>query len=255
MAQTIERTTALTASEHEAIERELRIECAAAYRLVDHYGWTDLIYNHISVRLPGPEDRFLINPFGMLYREIRASDLIVIDPEANVIGDRSRPVNPAGFIIHSAVHEARRDVQCVIHTHTSYGAAVSAMACGLLPLSQFAMPFYNRLGYHDYEGLAVTPDEKARLVHDLGQHQAMLLKNHGILTVGRTVAEAFETLHYLERACEIQVKAQSAGTPLVTPPIEVCEHAAGQLAPYLDGARAWPALIRLLDEKDSSYRG
>ncbi len=253
MAQTMERTGELSASEREAVERELRIACAAAYRLVDHFGWTDLIYNHISVRLPGPEDRFLINPFGKLYREIRASDLLVIDTEGHVIGDTSWPINPAAFIIHSAVHEARRDVQCVIHTHSPYGTAVSAMECGLLPLSQHAMPFYHRLGYHAYEGLAVTPDEKSRLVHDLGSHQAMLLKNHGILTVGRTVGEAFEVLHYLERACEIQVKAQSAGTPLVIPPAEVCERAAGQLAP-IDGVLAWPAMLRLLDEKDPSYQ-
>jgi len=253
VAQTIERTTEPSASEREAVERELRIECAAAYRLVDHFGWTDLIYNHISVRLPGPEDRFLINPFGKLYREIHASDLVVIDTEGNILSETTYQVNPAGFIIHSAVHEARRDVQCVIHTHSAYGAAVSAMECGLLPLSQHAMPFFNRLGYHEYEGLAVTPDEKSRLVRDLGPHQAMLLKNHGILTVGRTVGEAFEVLHYLERACEIQVKAQSAGTPLVTPPAEVCERAAGQLAP-INGVLAWPAMLRLLDEKDPTYK-
>jgi ribulose-5-phosphate 4-epimerase/fuculose-1-phosphate aldolase len=233
-------------------ERQLRIECAAAYRLIDHFGWTDLIYNHISVRLPGPEHRFLINPFGMRYDEIRASDLVVIDLEGNILSETEWPVNPAGFVIHSAIHEAREDAQCVIHTHTPDGTAVASLEEGLLPLSQFAMAFYNRIGYHDYEGLAVDADEKARLVQDLGSHPALMLRNHGLITVGHTVGEAFVTLHYLERACEIQIKAQSAGK-VVLPRPEVCEHAARQFTPIAH-ERPWAALLRLLDEKSPSYK-
>ena len=249
MARTLDAGPSAVAAER---ERELRMECAAAYRLIDHFGWTDLIYNHISVRLPGPEHRFLINPFGMRYDEIRASDLVVIDLDGNILSETDWPVNPAGFVIHSAIHEVREDAQCVIHTHTPDGTAVASLQEGLLPLSQFAMAFYQRVGYHDYEGLAVDADEKARLVRDLGDHPALLLRNHGLITVGRSVGEAFVTLHYLERACQIQIKAQSAGK-VVLPPSAVCERAARQFTP-IGHERPWAALLRLLDEKDPSYK-
>jgi len=236
-----------------ADEREARVHLAAAYRLVDRFGMTDLIYNHISLRIPGREHHFLINPWGLMYREITASSLVKIDLDGNVVGENAWPVNPAGFVIHSAVHRARPEVNCVIHTHTPYGAAVAAIDSGLLPISQFAMRFYGRVAYHDYEGLAVSEEERDRLAEDLGNNAVMILRNHGLLTTGRTVGEAFVSMDYLERACRIQIEAQSTGANIVIPPRDVCEMAANQFGPE-EHERAWPALLRMLDELDPSYK-
>ncbi|MDX2215840.1 MAG: class II aldolase/adducin family protein [Oculatellaceae cyanobacterium bins.114] len=235
-------------------ERELRIQLAAAYRLIDKFQMSDLIYTHISVRIPGPDHHFLINPYGMMFHEITASSLVKIDLYGNIVGESEWAVNPAGFVIHSAIHAAREDLHCVLHTHTKYGMAVSALECGLLPISQFALQFHNRVAYHDYEGVALDLDERERLVSDLGDRKVMILRNHGLLTAGRTVPEAFILMFYLNRACEVQITAQSTGTPLITLSDEVCEHAAVQQDIEDLGQLEWPALIRLLDRDDPSYR-
>ncbi|GAA3384474.1 class II aldolase/adducin family protein [Cryptosporangium minutisporangium] len=249
-------------------EWALRCELAAVYRLVDHFRMTDLIYTHISLRLPGPEHHFLINPYGLLFSEITASSLVKIDLDGNPVDPPPAVptgfgVNPAGFVIHSAVHRARPDAHCVLHTHTRAGCAVAAQRDGLLPLNQMSMEFYGRVGYHAYEGVALSLAEQERLVADLGPHPALILRNHGLLTVGGTAGQAFLRMYYLERACEIQVTAQSTGVPLVLPEPEICERAARQLTgeplddpelggedDYVDadaGALAWGALRRLAD--------
>ncbi|MCW2917576.1 MAG: class aldolase/adducin family protein [Actinomycetia bacterium] len=243
-----------------AEELRLRRELAAVYRLVAHFRMTDLIFNHISLRLPGPEHHFLINPYGLFYEEITASSLVKIDLEGNLIGDSPYRVNPAGFVIHSAIHAARPDAQCVLHTHTKAGCAVAAQEGGLLPLSQIALEFYNRVGYHDYEGVALNLAEQQRLVKDLGDHPVLILRNHGLLTVGGTAAQAFLRMYYLEKACEIQTTAQ-AGGPLVAPPPDVCEYTARQLTgeaetDFADDDAydlAWAALLRLLDRIAPDY--
>src|SRR5947208_1445380 len=195
-----------------------RVDLAACYRLVHHYGMDDLVYNHISARVPGKEGHFLINPYGMTYDEISASSLVKIDFDGNVVQDSGTGygINHAGFVIHSAVHRARADVACVIHTHTPSGMAVSAMKCGLLPLTQNAM-FFSGVGYHDYEGPAVDLDEQRRLVSDLGGHVAMVLRNHGLLAVGATIPEAFVTIHCLDRASQAQTIAMTSNTELNQP--------------------------------------
>src|ERR1043165_298247 len=193
-----------------AEEWQARVDLAAAYRLVALYGWDDLIFTHISSRVPGPEHHFLLNPYGMMFDEVTASNLVKIDLKGNKVTDSPYFINPAGFTIHSAVHAARADALCVIHLHTDYGIAVSAQKDGLLPLSQQAMFALASLAYHDYEGLALDENEKPRLVADFGNKKFMILRNHGLLTVGRTVAEAFLGMFMLERACEIQILAQSA---------------------------------------------
>jgi ribulose-5-phosphate 4-epimerase/fuculose-1-phosphate aldolase len=238
----------------EPTERELRVQLAAAYRLVDRFQMTDLIFNHISVRVPGPEHHFLINPFGLLYSEVTASNLVKIDLDGNIIGDSPWRVNRAGFNIHSAIHMAREELRCVLHTHTRYSVAVSAMEEGLLPLHQGAMRFYNRLAYHDYEGVAQSPAERERLVRDLGDRRAMLLRNHGLLVMGGTVAEAFMAAYALEKACEVQVLAQSTGQPLIVPSPDVCELTAQQLSGGRTTQMAFDAYMRLLDREDPSYK-
>ncbi len=238
----------------ELSELELRLQLAAAYRLMDKFKMTDLIYTHLSVRVPGPEHHFLINPFGMMFHEITASSLVKIDLEGNIVGDSESSVNPAGFVIHSAIHAAREDLRCVFHTHTRYGMAVSALECGLLPISQFAMQFYNRVAYHDYEGVALDLDERERLVKDLDDKKVMILRNHGLLTAGRTIPEAFILMYYLDRACEVQITAQSSGANLVIPPKSVCERAALQQDIENLGQLEWPALIRMLEHQAPSYR-
>ncbi|MBM7457513.1 class II aldolase/adducin family protein [Rhodococcus coprophilus] len=243
-----------------AEEQRLRRDLAAVYRLVAHFGMTDLIFTHISLRLPGPEPRFLINPYGLLFEEITASNLVVVDPSGQPIGDTGAVVNPAGFVIHSAVHTARPDAHCVMHTHTRAGCAVAATTDGLLPVNQMSMEFYNRVGYHDYEGVALSFDEQARLVADLGDHPVMILRNHGLLTVGSTAAQAFLRMFYLNRACEIQVTAAAAG-PLILPPPNVCERSARQLTGTNTGDDfadpgadlAWAALLRLVDRIAPGY--
>ncbi|MBV8446517.1 MAG: class II aldolase/adducin family protein, partial [Hyphomicrobiales bacterium] len=188
-----------------------RVELAACYRLLAHYRMTDLIYTHSTVRVPGEPEHFLINPYGWRWEEITASSLVKIDTRGEKVGASPHRVNPAGFTIHSAVHMARHDAACVIHTHTRAGMAVASLKEGLLPLNQIAMQFYGRLGVHDYEGVALDLDERQRIVADLGAKRALLLRNHGLLTVGRNVAEAFQLMYYLNLACEVQIAAQSTG--------------------------------------------
>ncbi|MEZ5653058.1 MAG: class II aldolase/adducin family protein [Burkholderiaceae bacterium] len=243
-----------------ADEWSARVEVAACYRLVHHYGMTDMVYNHISGRVPGTE-HLLINAYGYLYDEIRASNLIKIDLDGNIVGPHEDPhgygLNQAGIVIHTAVHKARENVGCVIHTHTRAGMAVSAQAQGLLPLTQTAMRFYGHLGYHDYEGPALDVAEQARLVADLGEHSAMILRNHGLLAAGPSVAEAFNTLYWLEMACKAQIDALAGGGGLHTPPEEVRRKTALMYQPRTRGPfglREWPAMLRLLDRIDPSYR-
>lgn len=243
-------------------ERETRVALAACYRLVAHFGMDDVIYNHISARIPGREGEFLINPYGLLFNEIRASDLVRIDVEGRKLCDSPHEVNTAAFVIHSAIHMGRADAACVLHAHSDAACAVSGQADGLLPLSQFAMWFFNRQGFHDYEGVAIDLDERERLVRDLGSHPVLLMRNHGTLTVGRTPAEAFMMLYYFERAARIQLSMQAAaaaGARLVAPPAAVSEKAAQQFWQQagdikLPGEREWPAFLRQLDRIDPGYR-
>ena len=238
-------------------ERDTRIQLAACYRLVSHFGMSDLIYNHITARIPGPEDHLLINPYGMMYDEITASSLVKIDLDGKVLSNQTEyGINAAGYVIHSAVHGARHDVQCVIHTHTRAGMAVSALQCGLLPLTQTAMRFA-KIPYHDYESVALDLDERARLVADLGQSEAMILRNHGLLAAGPSIAQAFNTLYWLEMACKAQVDALAANRELCLPPPEVIEKTWHLYQPATRrpfGELEWPAMLRLMDRKDPGYR-
>jgi len=239
-------------------EWDARVQLAAAYRLAAKFELTDLIYTHISVRVPGTNDQFLINPHGWFFDEITASSLVKIDVNGKPIGDDRFEVNAAGFTIHSALHQARHDVECVVHLHTMYGMAVAAMECGLLPLNQISMQFYNRVAYHDYEGISLDLDERQRIVKSIGEKDYLILRNHGLLTTGRSVAEAFTRMYYLNKACEIQVATLSAGQKVTIPSPEVCEHAAKQHDDYayLDTVhldREWTALLRLLDRDGGGY--
>jgi ribulose-5-phosphate 4-epimerase/fuculose-1-phosphate aldolase len=238
-------------------ERAVRVDLAACYRLAAHFRLTDLIYTHISARVPGPEAHFLINAYGLLFDEIRAGNLVKVTLEGAVVDDPSGlGINPAGYVIHSAVHGARHDVGCVMHTHTTAGLAVAAQQDGLLPLTQHAMRFTGCLAYHDYEGIALDLDEQQRLVRDLGTHNAMILRNHGLLTCGPTVHDAFDLMIHLERACQAQVAAQAGGRELVMPPPAVAEKVAQQFARpgRTAPANAWAALLRMLDKRDPGYR-
>lgn len=240
----------------ELTERDARVQLAACYRLIAHFGMDDLVYTHISARVPGT-DHFLINPYGMMFHEITASSLVKIDYEGNVVEPTDYPVNQAGFVIHSAVHKARKDVNCVLHTHTRAGVAVSCLEEGLLPLNQFSLFFYGRFAYHGYEGIALDTDERERLVRDLGDKSVMILRNHGLLTAGRNVPEAFQLMYYLEQSCRVQLDVMSSGGKIVRPPQEVCEKTAAQVRKMgveRPVAREWPGLLRLLDAKDPSYR-
>ena len=242
-------------------EVDLRIELAAVYRLLAHFRMTDLIFTHVSVRLPGPEHHFLINPYGLLFEEITASSLVKVGLDGELVEPSPYRVNPAGFVIHGAVHAAREDAQCVLHTHTKAGCAVAAQQGGLLPVNQISLEFYKRVGYHDYEGIALNTGERARIVEDLGDHPALILRNHGLLTVGETPAQAFLRMFYLDKACEIQVAAASSGDLLLPDP-EVAEHTARQFAGEADDEfsdddaydLAWAALLRLLDRTQPDYR-
>ena len=243
-------------------EWAVRVDLAACYRLIAHFGMDDLILGHISARVPGAEDQFLINPMGLLFNEITASSLLKIDIDGNQIEPSEYEPNRAGFIIHSAIHMARPDARCVLHTHTEDSIAVSAQEEGLLPLSQWALRFYGNLAYHDYEGVSLDLDERERLQRDIGQHQVLVLRNHGLLTVGRNVAEAFSLTYYFEQAARAQLKMQAAaaaGAKILFPSNEACEQSAarprgneGQLP--LAGQREWPALLRLIDKLDPNYR-
>ena len=238
-------------------ERALRVDLAACYRLIALYRWDDLVFTHISVRVPGPEHHFLINPYGMLFDEITASSLIKVDASGAKVSESPYPVNPAGFVIHSAVHAARQDITCVLHTHTAAGIAVSIQKDGLLPISQQATVALASLGYHNYEGIALRDDEKPRLQADLGTNIALILRNHGLLTVGATVADAFLAMYNLQRACEVQVAAQRSGGELIPvhPQIVAGVKANIELVlKGLGGGLAWPGLLRKLDRLDPSYR-
>jgi ribulose-5-phosphate 4-epimerase/fuculose-1-phosphate aldolase len=238
-------------------ERQARVDLAAAYRLVAHYGWDDLIFTHLSARVPGPEHHFLINPYGMMFEEITASNLVKINLQGDIVLPSPFFVNSAGFTIHSAVHAAREDALCVIHLHTNYGIAVSAQKKGLLPISQQSLFALSSLAYHEYEGLALNEDEKSRLVADLGNNNNLILANHGLLTVGRTPAEAFLSMYILESACRIQILAQSGGGDLIPIADSILEKVASQLSAVTVGQGAqlaWPGLLRKLDRLDPSYR-
>jgi len=243
-------------------EWEVRVALAACYRLIAHFGWDDLILTHNSARVPGEPKHFLINPMGLMFNEITASNLVKMDLEGNLVEPSEHEANRAGYVIHSAIYMGRPDVQCVIHTHTEADIAVGALEEGLLPLSQWAMRFYNRLGYHDYEGVSLDLDERERLQQSIGNYPVLVLRNHGLLATGRNVAEAFSLTYHFERSAEAQLKIQAAvaaGAKMVIPSPETCERQAAQFArggndPRLGGQREWPALLRLADKLDPGYR-
>ncbi|MDX5363492.1 MAG: class II aldolase/adducin family protein [Pseudazoarcus pumilus] len=239
-----------------AAEWQARIDLAAAYRLVARRGWDDLIYTHVSARHPELENAFLINRFGLCFAEVTASNLLVIDGSGQVIGDQQYRANPAGFAIHAAVHAAREDAHCVMHLHTDAGIAVSMLDCGLLPLSQHAMRFWKSIGYHDYEGIALTPSEATRLVDNLGKHPALILRNHGTMTVGRTVAEAYVLMDTLEKSCRTQLAAMAASPGGLKLPSEaVLDHTLAQLTGDWEpeGELEWPALLRMLEREEPDF--
>lgn len=240
-----------------AEEWQTRVDLAACYRLVAEFGWSDLIFTHITARVPGTQDQFLINPYGMMFDEITASSLVKIDLEGNKLDESPFPVNPAGFTIHSAIHSARHDAQCVLHVHSVNGVAVSAQKNGLLPVSQQSIFVLNSLAYHDYEGLALNEEEKPRLIADLGDKNYLMLRNHGLLTLGKTIADAFVNMYVFEAACMIQVRAQAGGAELLTIPgpiIDGAHRQARTVTKAQGGMLAWPGLLRRLDRIDPSYR-
>jgi ribulose-5-phosphate 4-epimerase/fuculose-1-phosphate aldolase len=237
-------------------EWQTRVDLAAAYRLVALFGWDDLVFTHISARVPGREGEFLINPYGFMFEEITASSLVRVDERGVKLDDTPFDVNPAGFVIHSAVHGARHDAACVLHTHTLNGIAVSAQAGGVLPLSQQSIFVLSSLGYHDYEGVALRDDEKARLVADLGHKSFLMLRNHGLLTVGATVADAFLSMYLFETVCTIQVRAQSGGGELVSVDPRIIATAREQAAQVTKGLGAqltWPGLLRRLQRRQPGF--
>lgn len=250
--------TAAAVSDPAEAERALRVDLAAAYRLVALFGWDDLVFTHISARVPGHDDQFLINPYGLGFDEITASSLVKVDHDGRKLEDSPYPVNPAGFTIHSAVHHARPDAHCVLHTHSLDGVAVSAQTEGLRPISQQSIFVLASLGYHDYEGVALHEDEKPRLAEDLGYCTFLMLRNHGLLTVGRTVADAFTAMYTFQAACTIQVRAMSGGTDLVQIPDSIIETSALQARAVTNGlgpgALVWPMLLRRLDRLDPGFR-
>jgi ribulose-5-phosphate 4-epimerase/fuculose-1-phosphate aldolase len=241
--------------------RQTRIDLAAAYRLIHRLGLDDSIYTHISVRLPGRHDRFLINPYGMRFEEVTASNLVAVDIDGNIVDDPlGLGINPAGFTIHSAVHTARPDVTCVLHTHTVAGVAVSSQKQGLLPLNQWSVQFTDRLAYHDFEGIALDLDERARLVADLGDKFVLILRNHGMLTCGRSVGEAFKLMHNLERSCRAQLAIQAAGAEISPVSADIARKTAEQYATFYDRIEAggqpdseWAAFKRMLERTDPDF--
>lgn len=237
-------------------EWQLRVDLAACYRLVALYGWSDLVFTHISARLPGLEHHFLINPYGLMFDEITASSLVKVDMQCNKLMDSPYSVNPAGFVIHSAVHEVRPDVQCVLHTHTRAGVAVSAQQHGVLPISQQSTFVLASLAYHDYEGVAFRDDEKPRLQADLGSANFLMLRNHGLLTCGRTIADAFLSMYTFEAACKIQVDALAGGSDLIPVASQIVDGVAQSMKVQtggLGGGFVWPALLRKLDRENPGY--
>jgi ribulose-5-phosphate 4-epimerase/fuculose-1-phosphate aldolase len=238
-------------------EWQTRVDLAAAYRLVAHYGWDDLIFTHISARVPGDGHHFLINPYGMTFEEVTASSLVKVDLEGRKVLDGPYEINPAGFTIHSAIHAAREDAKCVLHTHSLNGVAVSATKGGVLPVSQQSIFVLASLGYHDYEGVALLEGEKPRLVRDLGDKSFFMLRNHGLLTVGGSIADAFVLMYIFESACTIQLRAQAASPELITVDPKIVAGAtmmAKQVTRQAGGALAWPGMLRRLDRIDPSFR-
>jgi len=239
-----------------AEEWALRVELAACYRLVALYGWSDLVFTHISARIPGPEHHFLINPYGLMFDEITASSLVKVDQECNKLIDSPFPVNPAGFNIHSSIHQARDDAACVMHTHSRAGVAVSAQKCGVLPISQQSTFVLASLAYHDYEGVALREDEKPRLQADLGDKTYLMLRNHGLLVVGRTIPDAFLSMYIFENTCRIQIDAQAGGELVYVNP-KILDGMAQVMKTVSNGQGAniaWPALLRRLDRIDPGYK-
>ena len=237
-------------------EWQLRCDLAAAYRLVAAYGWSDLVFTHISARIPGPEHHFLINPYGLMFDEITASSLVRVDQDCNKLSDSPFPVNPAGFVIHSAIHAAREDAGCVLHTHSRAGVAVSAQKCGVLPISQQSTFVLGSLGYHAYEGVALRDEEKPRLQADLGSANYLMLRNHGLLTVGKTIAEAFLNMYIFENTCRIQIDAQAGGELVMVDP-KILQGIAGVMKTATAGQGAnlaWPALLRKAERLDPAYK-
>jgi ribulose-5-phosphate 4-epimerase/fuculose-1-phosphate aldolase len=238
-------------------EWQLRVDLAAAYRLVALYGWSDLVFTHISARIPGPEHQFLINPYGLMFEEITASSLVKVDQAGNKLSDSPFPVNPAGFTIHSCIHQVRDDAGCVLHTHSRAGVAVSAQKCGVLPISQQSTFVLPSLAYHDYEGVALRDDEKPRLQADLGRSNYLMLRNHGLLTVGPTIAEAFLAMYTFENVCRIQIDAQAGGGELHFVDPKILDGIALVMKTVTAGQGAniaWPALLRKLDRADPGFR-
>ena len=239
-----------------AEEWALRVDLAAAYRLVAAYGWSDLVFTHISARIPGPEHHFLINPYGLMFDEITASSLVLIDLQCNKLRESPFPVNPAGFTIHSCIHEVRDDAGCVLHTHSRAGVGVSAQQAGVLPLSQQSTLVLGSLAYHDYEGIALNPDEKPRLQASLGHANFLMLRNHGLLTVGRTIPDAFLNMYTFENTCRIQVDAMAGGTALNlvgAGPMQANRNIGKTATAGLGAMLAWPALLRKLDRENPGY--
>ncbi|MDQ7955258.1 MAG: class II aldolase/adducin family protein [Rhodocyclaceae bacterium] len=239
-----------------AEEWQLRVDLAACYRLVALYGWSDLVFTHITARIPGPEHHFLINPYGLMFDEITASSLVKVDMQCNKLIDSPYPVNPAGFVIHSCIHAARDDVQCVLHTHSRAGVGVSAQKCGVLPISQQSTFVLSSLAYHDYEGVALRDDEKPRLQRDLGSKNFLMLRNHGLLTVGKTVADAFLNMYTFENTCRIQIDAQAGGELVQVDP-RILDGMAQVMKTVTSGQGAniaWPALLRKLDRENPGYK-
>jgi ribulose-5-phosphate 4-epimerase/fuculose-1-phosphate aldolase len=240
-----------------AEEWDLRINLAACYRLIALFGWDDLIFTHISARVPGPDEHFLINAYGLMFEEMTASSLVKVNLDGEIVLDTPYSINPAGFTIHSAIHAAREDAGCVLHTHTRAGVAVSAQADGLQPLSQISLLPYASLAYHDYEGIALNEDEKPRLVADLGTSNFLILRNHGLLTVGPTIPDTFLFMYALETACQTQIAAMSGGAKLIQVNAAIVDGIQAQVEAVLQGfggALAWPGLLRKLDRRDASYR-
>ncbi len=237
-------------------EWQARVNLAAAYRLAARHGWDDLIYTHISMRVPDEPGHFLINPFRLAFREVTASNLVKINYQGEIVGDSPHSVNTAGFVIHGAIHEARPELHAVMHTHSPGGMAVSMLPQGLLPVSQHALIFYKRVGYHKYEGVALSLEERQRLIADLGPHRVMILHNHGLLTAGETMGEAFVNMFNLEKAATAQLAAMAASRELMIPPDAVCELTARQMNDHSrpTGSDEWPSLLRWLDEAEPGYK-
>jgi ribulose-5-phosphate 4-epimerase/fuculose-1-phosphate aldolase len=260
MMDTLEANVSTRQSQISPAEWKVRVDLAACYRLIAHFGWDDLILTHNSARVPGTTDQILINPMGLMFNEITASNLLKVDLDGNLIEPSEYEPIYAGIVIHGAIYMGRPDVQCVIHTHTEADIAVGALQEGLLPLSQWAMRFYNRLGYHDYEGVSLDLDERERLQQSIGDNPVLVLRNHGLLATGRNVAEAFSLTYHFERSAEAQLKimaAVAAGAKMVVPSPDTCERQAALFTgnePRLQGQREWPALLRLADRIDPSYR-